>query len=165
MPKTFWKSRCPYFPSFKFFLSILGGVIKYKSQNFKNQTPHNRGVVWGGAVLSHFALKCIKKGYRVSINHYSCFHKKKFSFLRWSLLGASCIKYIYTIIPSVFSPYRVYKRNWLKFEIYDLIQSIFWDTLYGENTIQISIYVFGTKGSPKAQPNKEKLFLESNYNA
>jgi len=55
--------------------------------------------------------------------------------------------------------------NWLKFEIYDLIQSIFWDTLYGENTIQISIYVFGTKGSPKAQPNKEKLFLESNYNA
>ena len=88
-----------------------------------------------------------------------------FSFLRWSLLGAFCIKYIYTIIPSVFSPYRVYKRNWLKFEIYDLIQSIFWDTLYGENTIQISIYVFGTKDSPKAQPNKEKLFLESNYNA
>ena len=93
-----------------------------------------------------------------------------FSFLRWSLLGAFCIKYIYTIIPSVFSPYRVSKRmemqwNWLKFEIYDLIQSIFWDTLYGENTIQISIYVFGTKGSPKAQPNKEKLFLESNYNA
>ena len=55
--------------------------------------------------------------------------------------------------------------NLLKFEIYDLIHSIFWDTLYGENTIQISIYVFGTKGSPKAQPNQEKLFLESNENA
>ena len=100
----------------------------------------------------------------------NCFPKFFFSFLRRSLLGVFCIKYIYTIIPSVFSPYRVSKRmemqwNWLKFEIYDLIQSIFWDTLYGENTIQISIYVFGTKGSPKAQPNKEKLFLESNYNA
>ena len=44
------------------------------------------------------------------INHYSCFHKKKFSFLRWSLLGASCIKYVYTIIQNVFSPYRVSKR-------------------------------------------------------
>ena len=35
--------------------------------------------------------------------------------------------------------------NWLKFY---LIQSIFLDTLYGENTLYI--YVFGTTGSPKA---------------
>ena len=150
---------------FEIFNSVFSHSKSILEQNVWKQTPHNRGVVLGGLFSDILSLKCIKKGYRVSINHYSCFHKKKFSFLRWSLLGASCIKYIYTIIPSVFSPYRVYKRNWLKFEIYDLIQSIFWDTLYGENTIQISIYVFGTKGSPKAQPNKEKLFLESNYNA
>ena len=38
--------------------------------------------------------------------------------------------------------------NWLKFEIYDLIQSIFWDTLYGENTLKISISMYlGLKAS------------------
>ena len=88
------------------------------------------------------------------INHYSYFHKKKFSFLRWSLLGASCIKYIYTIIQSVFSPYRVSKRmeNAMKLaKIWDIwLNSVHFlgHPVWWKYTLNKYIYVFGTKGFP-----------------
>ena len=56
-------------------------------------------------------------------------------------------KYIRTLIQSVF---HVVGMLYSIIDVYDLNQSIFWDTLYGEN----SLCEFGTKGHQKAQPHK-----------
>ena len=79
---------------------------------------------------------------------------KKFSFMRWRLFGAFSMiiaaipknvffyevepfvsilsKYIRTLIQSVF---HVVGMLYSIIDVYDLNQSIFWDTLYGENSL------------------------------
>ena len=79
---------------------------------------------------------------------------KKFSFMRWRLFGAFSMiiaaipknvffyevepfvsilsKYIRTLIQSIF---HVVGMLYSIIDVYDLNQSIFWDTLYGENSL------------------------------
>ena len=101
-------------------------------------------------------------------NNFSCYLKKMFSFMRWSLLWASSPEYIYTLIQSVFSPYRVSEKmenamKWAKIlRIWLQSVHLLGDPVWWKFTLSKFTYVFGTKGSQKAQPHK--LFWESSYN-
>ena len=110
--------------------------------------------------------KMLWNGLKIEIydfNNFSCYLKKMFSFMRWSLLWASSPEYIYTLIQSVFSPYRVSEKmenamKWAKIlRIWLQSVHLLGDPVWWKFTLSKFTYVFGTKGSQKAQPHK--LFL------
>ena len=93
--------------------------------------------------------------------HYSCYPKKKISFMWWKLSWASCPEYIHTLIQSVFSPYRVSEKmenaiKWAKNWCIRMYQSIFglkdpkrlslinffWESSYSDwsHIFQFSVY-------------------------
>ena len=101
----------------------------------------------------------LKLKYMISII-LAAISKKMFSFIRWSLLWASSPEYIYTLIQSVFSPYRVSEKmenamKWAKIlRIWLQSVHLLGDPVWWKFTLSKFTYVFGTKGSQKAQPHK-----------
>ena len=108
---------------------------------------------------------------------------KKFSFMRWRLFGAFSMiiaaipknvffyevepfvsilsKYIRTLIQSKF---HVVGMLYSIIDVYDLNQSIFWDTLYGKNSLWISISVYLGPKDTKSLSLINFFFWESNNN-
>ena len=133
------------------FWSLLSNTYIYLFYVYFHHTgcPKKWTVPWNGLKIEIY-----------DFNNYSCYPKKCFP-LRG---GASCPEYIHTLIQSVFSPYRVsenaikWAKNWCIWlqSVHFLGHPVWW-----KFTLNKYIFVFGTKGSQKAQPHK--LFWESSY--
>ena len=150
----------------------MGLKLKYMISIIIAAIPKICFLLWGGASCPNTYIPLFKVYFILWVCVYSIidvYDLKQSNFLGHTLWWKFTLnEYIYVFGTKGHQKAQPHKpffwesnnNDWshiFPFLVYVMALSIFLDTLYGENTIQIRIYVFGTKGHQKAQPNK--LFL------